>query len=359
MGVADPVHLGDLTLPELVDWFGARGDRPFRARQVFRWLNLKGVASFDEMTDLPVRARADLAAACTLRSLQPVGVDGEAGGTRKLLFRTARGEPIEAVLIPMAGSFTLCVSSQAGCRLACAFCLTGALRLSGRSLSAGEIVDQFREAVRVAGDPLAIDNVVFMGMGEPLFNYRNVKRAIALLTDEHGRHLATRRITVSTAGVAPLIPRLVAETGVQIAISLNAVDPELRERLMPVTRRWSLPELRQALADVPLAQRRSLTIEYVLLGDVNDRDEHAGALADFLAGLRAKVNVIPFNEHAAAPFRSPSEERLDRFVHVLVQRGLSVQVRRSRGRELKAACGQLGATLDYQQLLGEPDDEAV
>lgn len=351
------VHLGDFTLPELVDWFVARGDKPFRARQVFRWLNLKGATSFDEMTDLPAAVRADLAATCSLTSLQPVGVEGDAEGTRKLLFRTPRGEPIEAVLIPMAGSFTLCVSCQAGCRLGCAFCLTGSLRLSGSNLTAGEIVDQFREAARVAGDAHAIDNVVFMGMGEPLFNYRNVARAITLLTDEHGRHLATRRITVSTAGVAPLIPRLVAETGVQIAISLNAVDPELRERLMPITRRWSLPVLRQALADVPLAPRRSLTIEYVLLGDVNDTDLHARALADFLAGLRAKVNVIPFNEHAAAPFRSPTEERLDRFVHVLVRSGLSVQVRRSRGRDLKAACGQLGATLDYQQFLSERDDD--
>jgi len=353
----DRVHLGDLTLPELTAWLGVRGEKPFRARQVFRWLNLKGAASFDEMTDLPARVREQLAATTTLRGLAPAGVEGDAEGTRKLLFRTPRGEPVEAVLIPMAGSYTLCVSSQAGCRLGCAFCLTGALALSGRSLTAGQIVDQFREAVRVAGDPLAIDNVVFMGMGEPLFNYRGVTRAIAILTDEHGRNYSTRRITVSTAGVAPLIPRLVAETGVQIAISLNAVDPDLRERLMPVTRRWSLPALRRALADVPLAQRRRLTIEYVLLGGVNDGEEHARALADWLEGLRAKVNVIPFNEHAAAPFQSPSEERLDRFVFVLVQRRLPVQVRRSRGRDLKAACGQLGASLDYQQFLSERDDD--
>jgi 23S rRNA (adenine2503-C2)-methyltransferase len=351
------MHVGDLTLPELTDWLAERGEKPFRARQIFRWLNLKGAASYDEMTDLPARTRDALAATTTLRGLEPVGIEGDAEGTRKLLFRTQRGEPVEAVLIPMAGSFTLCVSCQAGCRLACAFCLTGALRLSGHNLTAGEIVDQFREAVRVAGDPRAIDNVVFMGMGEPLFNYRGVTRAIALLSDPHGRDLATRRITVSTAGVAPLIARLVAETGVQIAISLNAVDPALRERLMPITRRWSLPQLRQALADVRLGARRSLTIEYVLLGGVNDGDEHALALADWLAGLRVKVNVIPFNEHAAAPFVSPTEERLERFVGVLVRRELSVQVRRSRGRDLKAACGQLGAGLDYQQFLSERDDD--
>ena len=351
-------HLGNLTLPELTRWLGDLGESPFRARQVFRWLNQKGAASFDEMADVPTRVRARLAERAVLRGLAPAGVEGDAEGTRKLLFRTPRGEPVEAVLIPMAGAHTLCVSSQAGCRLGCAFCLTGALAQSGRSLTAGQIVDQFREAVRAIGDPQAIDNVVFMGMGEPLLNYRGVTRAIAILTDEHGRNYSTRRITVSTAGVAPLIPRLVAETGVQIAVSLNAVDPALRERLMPVTRRWSLPVLREALLAVPLAQRRRLTIEYVLLADVNDGEEHARALADWLEGLRAKVNVIPFNEHAAAPFRSPTDERLDRFVLVLVQRKLPVQVRRSRGRDLGAACGQLGAALDEVAFVSPRDDDA-
>ena len=354
--------LGDLCLDELTAWLGARGQKPFRARQIFRWLNLKGAASFEEMSDLPARLREELVASASCRSLTTVGVEGEVGDTRKLLFRTWRGDPVEAVLIPMReGSHTLCISSQSGCKLGCTFCLTGALKLRGRNLTAGEIVDQWREATRSLNpdgrEPVgSIDNIVFMGMGEPLFNYRQVVKAITIFRDPIGRGYAPRRLTVSTAGVAPLIPRLVRETGVQLAVSLNTVEDRLRSQLMPINERWPLATLRQALADVQLDPRRRLTIEYVLLAGVNDTPAKALALQRWLRGLRVKVNLIPFNEHEAASFTSPTEASIDRFVSVLAERHVSVQVRRSRGREVKAACGQLGGELDYSQFLDEEDD---
>jgi 23S rRNA (adenine2503-C2)-methyltransferase len=364
----DKAQLGSLNIDELTSWFAARGHKAFRARQVFRWQNLKGAASFDEMSDLPAGLRQELASSATCRELTSLGCEGEPGDTRKLLFRTQRGDPVEAVLIPMRhGSHTLCISSQSGCKLGCTFCLTGALDLSGRNLTAGEIVDQWREATRLlqAATPEdagrervdSIDNIVFMGMGEPLFNYRHVVRAIELLRDPLGRAYAPRRLTVSTAGVAPLIERLVAETGVQLAISLNAVDDELRTRLMPVNARWPLATLRQAMAKVPLAPRRRLTIEYVLLAGVNDSVDHARALRQWLRGLQVKVNLIPFNEHEAALYKAPSEATVDDFVSVLADGRVSVQVRRSRGRDLKAACGQLGGELDYRQFLDEDNEE--
>lgn len=349
-------HLGDLTLPELGEWIVARGEKPFRAKQIFRWLNAKGVSDWEGMTDLPARSREALRGVASLRGLEDAGVEAAGDGTEKLLFRTRRGHPIEAVVIPMpSGGRTLCVSSQAGCKLGCTFCLTGALDLPGRSLTGGEIVDQVRAAFQRVGDPLTIDNLVFMGMGEPLLNYAQVKRAVAILTDPQGRGLSTRRITVSTAGVAPLIPHLGAETGVQLAVSLNAPRDDLRDRLMPINRRWNLAALKAALEAFPLPPRRRITIEYVLLAGVNDQDADARDLAAWLKGLRVKVNLIPFNEHPAAPYRTPSEARVDRFAGLLLDRHLSVQVRRSRGSDVKAACGQLGASLDYQSLLPDPD----
>jgi len=355
-------HLGDLPLDALTTWLVARGEKPFRAKQIFRWINGKGAARWEDLSDLPARSRDALAQVATLRGLEDAGIEAAGDGTEKLLFRTRRGHPIEAVIIPMpSGGRTLCVSSQAGCKLGCAFCLTGALGLPGLGLTAGELVDQVRAAFQRTGYPLAIDNLVFMGMGEPLLNYAQVKRAIGILTDPQGRGLSTRRITVSTAGVAPLIPRLGAETGVQLAVSLNAPRDALRDQLMPINQRWNLATLKAALEAYPLPPRRRITIEYVLLRGVNDQDADARDLAAWLKGLRVKVNLIPFNEHAAAPFKTPDEPRVDRFAGLLLDRYLSVQVRRSRGGDVKAACGQLGASLDYRSLLTDPDpaDEPV
>jgi 23S rRNA (adenine2503-C2)-methyltransferase len=343
--------LGDLTYDELEAWLVARGEKPFRAKQLFRWLNLHGADDWALMTDLPGKSRARLEQATRLRELEPLGTEGSPDGTRKLLFKTARGEPIEAVLISMPTGRTLCLSSQSGCRLGCTFCLTGHLNSSGRNLSAGEIVDQYRAAVRLIGEPLGIDHLVFMGMGEPLLNYTNLRRAIAILTHPRGRNFSTRRLTVSTAGVVPLIPRLGEETGVFLAVSLNAPDDALRGQLMPINRRWPLAELKRALQDFPLPPRRRITLEYVLLAGVNDQATHAHALARFVRGLSVKVNLIPFNPHAAADFDTPSEASIDRFGAILTERRVSVQIRRSRGTEVGAACGQLGGGLDYETMI--------
>jgi 23S rRNA (adenine2503-C2)-methyltransferase len=348
--------LGDLTFPQLAELMAGLGEKPYRARQIFQWINLRGAASFDSMTDLPLALRQKLSQGFRLRTLANAGREVAEDGTTKLLFRTPRGEPVESVVIPMPTGTTQCLSSQAGCKLGCAFCLTGHLALSGRNLGAGAIVDQLREAMQACPER-PVDNLVFMGMGEPLFNYRNLLRAIRILTAEQGRNFSTRRITVSTAGVAPLIPRLGQEAGVFLAVSLNAANDSLRDRLMPINRRWPLATLHRALSDYPLPPRRRITIEYVLLAGVNDGAAQALEVADFLRGLRVKVNLIPFNPHAAAPFATPSEERIDAFARVLLGRGLSVQIRRSRGQDVKAACGQLGAGLDYRDLV-VPEDPA-
>ena len=352
-GIADIAWpaLGDLTYDELEAWLVARGEKPFRARQLFRWLNLHGAEDWALMTDLPAKSRARLDGVASLHELTPLGTEGALDGTMKLLFKTPRGEPIEAVLISMPTGRTLCLSSQSGCRLGCTFCLTGHLNASGRNLTAGEIVDQYRAAIRLIGEPLGIDHLVFMGMGEPLLNYTNLRRAIAILTHPSGRNFSTRRLTVSTAGVTPLIPRLGEETGVFLAVSLNAPDDALRDQLMPINRRWPLADLRRALQAFPLPPRRRITLEYVLLAGVNDQPEHAHALARFVRGLRVKVNLIPFNPHAAAPYETPSEASIDHFGAILTGRRVSVQIRRSRGAEVGAACGQLGAGLDYRTMI--------
>jgi 23S rRNA (adenine2503-C2)-methyltransferase len=340
-----PLDLGDLGLPELRDFVALHRERPSRVVQLFRGLNLYGARSLDEIPGLSKRVVSRLAPLVRLRQLERAGEVRGADGAAKLLFRTRRGDAVEAVLFPMTRDRTLCVSSQAGCRVRCSFCLTGALDLSARSLTAGEILDQYREAVREVGDERGITNVVFMGMGEPLLNYANVVRAIRVLTAEQGRQLSARRITVSTAGVAPLIPRLVEETGVNLAVSLITANDRLRDELVPLNRRWPLRRLRDALDEWALVARRRLTVEVVLLDGVNDGEHHATEVATWLDGLDAKVNLIPFNPHQGARYRTPAPERVRAFAAVLRAGGFPVQIRERRGDDVQGACGQLGTGL--------------
>jgi 23S rRNA (adenine2503-C2)-methyltransferase len=263
-------------------------------------------------------------------------------------------EHLAHALFPRRPKLTQCISSQVGCALDCTFCATATLGF-GRQLTAGEIVDQVYRARRLVAalpddDPTRragadhVTNLVFMGMGEPLHNYRNLVRALAILTDERGAALSRRRITVSTAGLVPGIEKLAREPlQVNLAVSLNATTDEVRDRLMPINRKWPIAALLQAVRRIPLDRRRRVTFEYVLLDGVNDSDGDAARLAALVTGIPSKVNLIPWNPHPLAPYRRPPDARVHAFQEALKERGLAVYVRRSRGDDIDAACGQLAA----------------
>jgi 23S rRNA (adenine2503-C2)-methyltransferase len=331
---------------ELGAFLAGLGEKPYRARQVFRWIHQRGAASFEEMTDLPRGLRQRLAEEAQLTVLEMAAEQRSADGTVKWKWRTVDGRFVESVYMPEPGRRTLCVSSQVGCALGCAFCLTATMGLA-RHLSAGEIVDQVARANRrllEMGEgpaPRPLTNLVFMGMGEPLHNYESLKAAIDLLLAEDGPQFSHRRVTVSTAGLVPAIRRLGEETEVKLAVSLNATTDEQRDALMPVNRRYPLTALLEACRAFPMKRGRRITFEYVLLRDVNDSVEDAGRLARLLRGIRAKVNLIPYNESPGLPFSPPPPARVEAFRDTLVSRNLTVVVRRNRGRDISAACGQL------------------
>jgi 23S rRNA (adenine2503-C2)-methyltransferase len=351
-----PIELRGLTLAELEALTRTLDLPPFRARQVFAWIHGHGVTSTAPMTNLSKELRARLAQLGTLDGLVLDGQIVAADETRKLSLRCADGATIETVLIPEEGKLTQCVSTQIGCGLDCRFCATAAMGLR-RNLSAAEIVDQvYRGRALLAGGE-RISNLVFMGMGEPMNNLDQVLRAIELLCADEGANFSPRRITISTAGVVPGIAELGRRARqVGLAISLNATTDEVRGRLMPVNRRWPLAALVAALRDFPLPQRRRITIEYVLIAGVNDTDADARRLPRLLDGLRVKINLIPYNaphpdtvcerEGEPAPrsiFARPTDEAIDAFAEQLRSKDLATFVRRSRGDQIAAACGQLVA----------------
>jgi 23S rRNA (adenine2503-C2)-methyltransferase len=322
------------------------GERPFRARQLYRWLHQRGETQLERMTDLPAAFRERLS---RLADLTPLAVDLEqrsSDGTVKYRFRTRDDRLIESVYMPSADRRTLCVSTQVGCAMACRFCMTGTLGLL-RNLTAGEIVAQVHEVNRrVATDealPMSrpLSNLVFMGMGEPLHNFENLKTALTILQSEEGPNFSHRHITVSTVGLVPMIERLGAETDVKLAISLNASHDAQRSELMPVNRKWNIAALLDACRKFPLRQGRRITFEYVLLRDVNDADEDARRLVTLLRDVPAKVNLIPYNENPGLGFLSTGEGRAEAFREILAAGHIAAFIRANRGRDIAAACGQL------------------
>jgi 23S rRNA (adenine2503-C2)-methyltransferase len=261
-------------------------------------------------------------------------------GTRKLLFRLLDGERIESVLIDEERRLTLCVSSQVGCALGCRFCLTGEQGYR-RNLSAGEIVDQICAARRELGPEERITNLVFMGMGEPLANLQQVAKALEIITSDHGLNFSTRKVTLSTVGLVPEMLELSRLFPIKLAISLHAADNETRSRIMPINRRYPLEELLEACRQLELPRRQRITFEYLLLAGVNDSAADARKLAKLLRGLRAKINLIPFNEYPGSPFQRPSPNRIEDFQKILQEKHFTATVRQSRGTEIMAACGQL------------------
>jgi len=326
-------------------------DQPaFRAKQVRDWVN-KGVTDAAQMRNLPAELQQALHAHLLCSPLELIERQTSADGTRKYLFRLARGGSIETVLIPEPTRGTVCVSSQLGCVLDCPFCHTGTQAFSG-NLTAGEIVAQVLAVKNdLRCDPPADDlhtgvtHVVYMGMGEPLANEAGVHNSLSLLMHEDGLHLSRRRITVSTSGLTPAILRLGEELPVNLAISLHAGSDALRDELVPINRKYPLHDLRAALDTYPLPAQRHITLEYVMLDGVNDRDEDLDALADFVSRERERVNLIHFNAWPGSPYTGSSKEHMNIFAKGLIKKGIRATVRRSRGDDIMAACGQLKSQL--------------
>jgi 23S rRNA (adenine2503-C2)-methyltransferase len=326
---------------ELEHALAALGAPRFHARQIYQWVFKRGVVEFDRMTDLGRALRIQLAGGFDIGTPSVERADRSADGTTKFLLRLADGQLIESVFIPDTPSQTFCLSTQVGCAMACAFCLTGRMGIV-RNLTAGEIVGQVRVLARELGMLDTRFNIVLMGMGEPLHNYDNTMKAIRMLADEHGLAVSPRRITLSTVGVLPALERLATEPLMpNLAISLHATTEDQRDRLLPINRKYGLEELLDACRRFPLKRRNRITFEYVLLEDVNDAPDDARRLVRLLSGIKAKVNLLPLNEAAGIPFARPSDQRVDRFARVLVEHHVSVSVRKSRGRDIRAACGQL------------------
>ena len=321
--------------------FKERGWPAYRADQVATWLYQQDVDALEAMTNLPQAIRDDLASEFETRALEVVETQRSVDGTQKLLLGAFDGARIEAVLIPEERRNTLCVSTQVGCPLTCDFCATGALGFT-RNLSTAEIVDQVLHARRHMEPDTSLTNLVFMGMGEPLLNLPAVSEAIRILTDPKAFALAPRRVTVSTAGVLPQIGPLLEVAPIHLAVSLHATTDEVRDVLVPLNKRFPLAELLETLREEPrIHRRRPVFFEYTLMKDVNDSVEDARRLPGLLRGIPAKVNVIPMNPHADAPYEPPSQETVDAFTAALHDGGLRVTLRRDRGRDIDAACGQL------------------
>jgi 23S rRNA (adenine2503-C2)-methyltransferase len=343
-GVA-PVNLLDLSREQLRLFFEDLGEQPFRATQLIRWLHQHACADFAEMTDLGKELRARLAERACISAPRLVQAECAQDGTRKWLLQVDEHNCIETVFIPEEGRGTLCVSSQVGCPLDCSFCATG-LQGFNRNLGVAEIIGQLWLACQLlaAEGPGApeITNVVLMGMGEPLLNFEPVVVAMELMLDDHAYGLSKRRVTLSTAGVVPMIDRLRERCQVSLAISLHAPTDELRDVLVPLNRKYPISELLAACRRyVSGAPRRRVTFEYVMLAGVNDSVQHATALARLLADVPAKVNLIPFNSFAFARYTCSDEATIDRFRDVLLQAGLMTVTRKTRGADIAAACGQL------------------
>jgi 23S rRNA (adenine2503-C2)-methyltransferase len=334
-------NLIEMVPHELVPLVEALGHPPYRGRQLATWLYVKGVRDFDVMTDLPRELRARLAASFVFAPPEVAERQVSRDGSTKLALRLADGRTVQAVVMPDGDRRTVCVSTQVGCGFGCAFCLTGTMGLV-RNLTAGEIVGQVWVARAILPPGERVTHVVFMGMGEPLANYAATVQALRTLTAPLGFGLSPRRITVSTVGLVQGLERLAREDlRVNVAVSLHAAGDEVRERLMPVNRGWGLDALLAACRRFPLPVRQRMTFEYTLLADVNDAPEEARRLVRRLQGLRAKVNLIPFNEWPGSAFRRPAVERILAFQRVLLDAGMTATVRWSKGEDVGAACGQL------------------
>lgn len=334
-------NIKDLSVKELEDWLCERREAPYRAAQVRKWLFQKGAASFSEMTNLSAGLRRGLDGEFSISRLEILRSHRSKDGTVKLLFGLSDGLNIESVLIPADDRLTLCISTQVGCGFGCTFCATAKIGLK-RNLTASEIVDQILEARRTLAPEKRISHVVLMGMGEPLANYPQVLKALEIMTDAAwGLGVSSRRITLSTVGLVPQIKKLMEETSVNLAVSLHAATDEIRSQLMPVNRKYPLAELIECCRSLPMPKRKRITFEYVMLHGVNDSAADARHLGRLLKDVRCKINLIPFNPFPGSLYQRPTREQIEEFQNLLRAQGYQVNVRESRGDDVRAACGQL------------------
>jgi len=344
---AGKIDIKSLRLEELQEKLDELGEPKYRAGQIADWLHKKRVTSFDEMTDLPQSLRAELARQFSLDKIDIVRVLGSKDSTQKFLFRLPDGNLIESVLIPASPALygeksdrrTICISTQVGCAYGCKFCASG-LEGFSRNLRANEIVDQIIAVERASGEK--IDNIVFMGMGEPFANFENLTRAIRIINSPWGLGIGARHITVSTSGLAPQIRKLADEpTQVRLAVSLHGATDEVRDRIMPINRRYNIDMLLSACDYYISRKKQRLTFEYILIAGVNDSDEQAHLLAKHARRLSAKVNLIPYNPVEGLPWSRPSRNRQENFLSILRAAGIAGTLRREKGHDIEAACGQL------------------
>ncbi len=352
-----PINLVGLTRDKLRETLIAYGtpekQAKMRVNQIWQWIYQWGVRDFDAMTNLSKAYRAELAEAFTISVPEIVDKQVSADGTRKYLVRIAGGHEVETVYIPEEDRGTLCISSQVGCTLTCSFCHTGTQKLV-RNLTAGEIIGQVMLARDDLGEwpqpgvgsgtdgPRLLSNIVLMGMGEPLYNFDNVRDAMKIAMDGEGVALSRRRITLSTSGIVPEIHKTAEEIGCMLAVSFHATTDEVRDKLVPINRKWNIEALLNALREYPKASNSErITFEYVMLKDVNDSDEDARRLVQLIKGIPAKINLIPFNEWPGAPHERSDWTRIERFADIIYKAGYASPIRTPRGEDIMAACGQL------------------
>jgi len=342
--MAEKANLLDFTLPALTEWFASQGEKPFRARQVYQWIHQRGVADFDAMTDLAKSLREKLKAAAEVRAPGVLSEHASEDGTIKWLFDVGVGNGIETVFIPEEDRGTLCVSSQVGCALDCKFCSTGRQGFN-RDLTVGEIVGQLwiaNQKLRTPEQNRPVTNIVFMGMGEPLNNFEPVVGAMSIMLDDFAYGLSRRRVTLSTSGVVPNIRKLKDALPVALAVSLHAPNDEIRSRIMPINDAYPIAKLLDACRDyLEVAPRDFITFEYVMLEGVNDAPDHARELAKLLKTIPSKVNLIPFNPFPDSGFKRTAMDRVKRFQRILLDAGYVATIRKTRGDDIDAACGQL------------------
>lgn len=333
-------NLKDMTLEEIEELVAKHGKEKYRAKQIFKWIYQKGAVSFDAMTNLSKEFREEMKGLAQISAIDIAATQTSSDGTIKILFRMEDGLHVEGVLIPGRNHWTQCVSTQAGCRMGCTFCLTG---LSGfkRDLLPSEIVDQVTRARFAMEEGKKIGNIVLMGMGEPLANYENTLNSIRIMTSDDGLAFSTRRVTLSTCGIVPMILKLGEDACVNLAVSLNAPDDMTRNTLMPINRKYPLEALIKSCRDYPMPRRRRITFEYILIEGVNASPEDAKKLVRLFRGMKCKFNLIPFNEFPGTPYRAPSRKTIEAFQKVLVDQHFTAVIRKSCGKDILAACGQL------------------
>ena len=335
----------DLNFDQLIAWLEEHGIQPYRAKQIFKWVHKGKADSFDSMTNIKKDFRHLLSTHFTIHRPLTKKIETSTDGSRKYLFELSDGKHVESVWIPEKTRSTLCISSQIGCAQGCVFCLTGSAGFI-RNLTIGEIISQVIEVERDQQNTKRLTNIVLMGMGEPLANYTNVINSINMLTNtEYGLGYSGRKITLSTAGIVPKLNQLSKDTDASLAVSLNATDNHTRNELMPINRTYPIEKLLEACRVYELKPRQKITFEYILIKGINDSDTNAKRLSELLKPIKAKVNIIPFNEYPSSDFKRPDESRINQFRDILVKNNYTVITRYSKGQDISAACGQLSVKI--------------